>query len=210
MKNPYIICFIAALSCSPHGEKPTTSIIMDGSSTNGSFAILTNPPTNNTCNPPSAGFEPAFPLSDLIIQPTSHWHVYGWLVSGAIVLVVWGFTIHTIAKHLWYYVDAETQRHKVRVLLYPPVFATCAWLSYYKYHYQTTIMFFAALFASFAVYNLYILLQSYLQEFRDKNDGVKQPSVFKMFGYIPVNIRSKWGLHFRVITDVCVFQFPIW
>ncbi|RUP46651.1 hypothetical protein BC936DRAFT_146682 [Jimgerdemannia flammicorona] len=171
---------------------------------------VTKPYTNNTCNPPSAGFEPSFPLSDLFRHPTAHWHIFGWIISGAIVILIWILAIRAIIKHLWNYTDPDIQRHKVRILSYPPVFAACTWLSYWKYHYQTTIMFFAAVFASFAVFNLFVLLQTYLQPYREENEGVKQPASSKLFGFFPINIKSKWGMHYRVITDVCVFQFPIW
>ncbi|RUS33087.1 organic solute transporter Ostalpha-domain-containing protein [Jimgerdemannia flammicorona] len=171
---------------------------------------ITKPYSNDTCNPPSPGFEPSFPLSDLYYHPTAHWHVFGWIISGALVILIWILAIRAIVKHLWSYTDPDIQRHKVRIPCYPPVFAACTWLSYWKYNYRNTIMFFAILFAYFAIFNLLVLLQVYLQPYREENEGVKQPFSLKLFYILPLNIKSKWGMHYRVIHDVCMFQFPIW
>ncbi|KAK9767852.1 hypothetical protein K7432_001997 [Basidiobolus ranarum] len=102
------------------------------------------------------------------------------------------------------------QRHKLRVLLYPPFYATLAWISYLRYDYSTTILFFATLFEAFAVYNLYACLQAYLHPFREEAQGIKEPFSTKVFSMIKVDLKSKWGMHYRIITDILVFQYPIW
>ncbi|KAI8077998.1 organic solute transporter Ostalpha-domain-containing protein [Gilbertella persicaria] len=137
-------------------------------------------------------------------------HVWGWLASGFLVLVTVTIASHTINEHLHHYYTPETQRHKVRVIAYPAAYSILAWLSYLKYDYETVILFFARLFESFAVYNLYMCLQSYLQPYRDRNEGVKESISTKVFGLFTFKLKSKWGLHFRVIIDILVFQFPIW
>ncbi|KAI8384633.1 organic solute transporter Ostalpha-domain-containing protein [Radiomyces spectabilis] len=137
-------------------------------------------------------------------------HVWGWLSSGFLVLVTITLAAHTISEHLHHYCHSDIQRHKVRVLAYPPVYAIMAWLSYLRYDYETVIMFFASLFESFAVYNLYVCLQAYLQSYRDKYQGQKIPVSTKVFGIYRFKLKSKFGLHFRVITDILVVQFPIW
>ncbi|KAI8369750.1 organic solute transporter Ostalpha-domain-containing protein [Blakeslea trispora] len=136
-------------------------------------------------------------------------HVWGWLASGFLVLVAITLASHTINEHLHHYCTPEIQRHKVRVIAYPAAYSILAWLSYLKYDYETVILFFARLCESFAVYNLYMCLQSYLQPYRTQNEGVKESVSTTVFG-IPLKIKSKWGLHFRVIIDILVFQFPIW
>jgi hypothetical protein len=72
------------------------------------------------------------------------------------------------------YSNPQIQRHKLRVILFPPVYATLAWFAYLHYDYSTTIMFFATCFEAFAVYNLYSCLQAYLKPFRKEYDGVKE------------------------------------
>lgn len=110
-------------------------------------------------------------------------HVWCWIVAGFLVLVTIAMISHTINKHLHHYCTPQIQRHKVRVIAYPAAYAILAWLSYYKYEYETVILFFARLFESFAVYNLYMCLQSYLQPYRDKYEGVKMPISTKVFGF---------------------------
>ncbi|CAO0791159.1 unnamed protein product [Mucor circinelloides] len=156
------------------------------------------------------GFNPEFDLKQLVLNPNNTMHVWGWLVSGFLVLVTVTIASHTINEHLHHYCTPDIQRHKVRVIAYPAAYAILAWLSYLKYDYETVILFFARLFESFAVYNLYMCLQSYLQPYRLRNQGKKEPISTKVFGFYNFKLQSKWGLHFRVITDILVLQFPIW
>ncbi|ORX52854.1 hypothetical protein DM01DRAFT_1323326 [Hesseltinella vesiculosa] len=123
---------------------------------------------------------------------------------------MWIIAIVTISKHFKNYYEPTIQRHKVRVLLYPPVYSTLAWVSYLRYDYATTIMFFATLFEAFAVYNLYTCLQSYLQPFRDEYEGVKEEARPTVVPCVKVHIKSRWGMHYRTITDILVYQFPLW
>ncbi|KAI9267829.1 organic solute transporter Ostalpha-domain-containing protein [Sporodiniella umbellata] len=157
-----------------------------------------------------SGFNPEFDLKQLILDPNSNYHVWGWLISGFLVLATVTIASHTINEHLHHYCTPEIQKHKVRVVAYPAAYAILAWLSYLKYDYETVILFFARLFESFAVYNLYMCLQAYLQPYRDKNVGVKEEISTKVFGLYNFKLQSKWGLHFRVIVDILVLQFPIW
>jgi hypothetical protein len=54
-------------------------------------------------------------------------HIWGWLGSGLLVVITWILTVHTITTHLTNYNNKGIQRHKVRVLAYPAVYATLAW-----------------------------------------------------------------------------------
>jgi hypothetical protein len=109
-------------------------------------------------------------------------HVWGWLASGFLALSTLTIASHTINEHLHHYYTPEIQRHKVRVIAYPAAYSILAWLSYLKYDYETVILFFARLFESFAVYNLYMCFQSYLQPFRERNEGKKVSIETKVFG----------------------------
>ncbi|KAF7732813.1 hypothetical protein EC973_000088 [Apophysomyces ossiformis] len=102
-------------------------------------------------------------------------HIWGWLASSFLTLVTATIAGHVIAQHLNHYYTPEIQRHKVRVLAYPPAYAMLAWLSYLRYNYETVIMFFARLMESFAVYNLYVCLQAYLEPYREQHAGEKVP-----------------------------------
>ncbi|CAO3594255.1 unnamed protein product [Absidia cylindrospora] len=126
------------------------------------------------------------------------------------LVIMWIISITTVCKHLRNYYEPEIQRHKVRVLLYPPFYATLAWVSYLRYDYSTTIMFFAALVEAFAVTNLYLCLQAYLQPYRDEYEGVKEEARPTVMPYIKVHVPSRWGMHYRIITDILVYQFPLW
>ncbi|KAI8576999.1 hypothetical protein K450DRAFT_253885 [Umbelopsis ramanniana AG] len=157
------------------------------------------------------GFNPSFSLNELILDPSSNMHIWGWLGSGLLVVITWILAVHTIMVHLTHYNNKSIQRHKVRVLAYPAVYSTLAWVSYLKYGASTTIMFFAVLFESFAVYNLYALLKAYLEPYRLQNASMpKQAVTTKVLGLKTITVQSKWGLHFSTIMDICVFQFPIW
>ncbi|KAI7861279.1 organic solute transporter Ostalpha-domain-containing protein [Spinellus fusiger] len=141
---------------------------------------------------------------------SSNMHVWGWLASGFLTLGSFTIAAHSITRHLTHYHSPHIQRHKVRVLAYPPAYAVLAWLTYLKYDYATLIMFFAKIVESFAVYNLYVCLQAYLAPYRQKNEGAKVESVTKVLGFYKFHLQSKWGLHFRVIIEMLVYQFPIW
>ncbi|KAI8370821.1 hypothetical protein EDC96DRAFT_552392 [Choanephora cucurbitarum] len=130
------------------------------------------------------GFNPEFDLKDLVLNPSHTMHVWGWLASGFLVLVAITLASHTINEHLHHYCTPEIQRHKVRVIAYPAAYSILAWISYLKYDYETP--------------------------YRARNEGVKESISTKVFGIISLRIKSKWGLHFRVIIDILVFQFPIW
>ncbi|KAI9366406.1 organic solute transporter Ostalpha-domain-containing protein [Pilaira anomala] len=156
------------------------------------------------------GFNPEFDLKQLVSDPTNSMHIWGWLVSGFLVLVTITISSHTINEHLQHYCTPNIQRHKVRVVAYPAAYAILAWLSYLKYNYETVLLFFARLFESFAVYNLFMCLQAYLEPFRIRNEGRKEEITTKVLGIYNFKLKSKWGLHFRVITDILVLQFPIW
>ncbi|ORY01771.1 hypothetical protein K493DRAFT_255344 [Basidiobolus meristosporus CBS 931.73] len=154
--------------------------------------------------------QPGFHLGSLFQHPSQNWHVIGWLFCCVLIAFTWVYAFIIIARHARNYYDSHVQRHKLRVLLYPPVYATLAWFSYLRYDYSTTIMFFATLFESFAVYNLYMCLQSYLQPFRDEAGQRKEDITVKLFYFFKIHIKSKWGLHYNTITNILVFQYPIW
>ncbi|KAI8376087.1 organic solute transporter Ostalpha-domain-containing protein [Radiomyces spectabilis] len=154
--------------------------------------------------------QPGFHFKDLLSHPSQNWHVLGWLACLVLLLITWIVALYIVWKHLRNYYDPEIQRHKLRVLLYPPVYATLAWFSYLRYDYSTTIMFFATLFEAFAVYNLYACLQAYLKPFREEAGTIKEGVTTKVFMLFKVNLKSKWGMHYRIITDILVFQYPIW
>ncbi|KAI8987948.1 hypothetical protein BDF20DRAFT_814732 [Mycotypha africana] len=130
------------------------------------------------------GFNPEFDLKQLVLNPSSSMHIWGWLASGLLVLITVTIASHTINEHLHHYFTPEIQRHKVRVVAYPAAYSILAWLSYLKYDYETP--------------------------FRIQNEGMKESVTTKIFGFYKFKLKSKWGLHFRVITDILVLQFPIW
>ncbi|KAI9305768.1 organic solute transporter Ostalpha-domain-containing protein [Cunninghamella echinulata] len=153
---------------------------------------------------------PSFNLKQVWIHPTYNWHVIGWLVCLFLLILIFIICFTVIIKHLRNYYDPEIQRHKLRVLLYPPVYGVLAWFSYLRLDYATTILFFATLFEAFAVYNLYTCLQAYLAPFRIEAQGRKEPITTKVMFLFNVHLKSKFGMHFRIIIDILVFQYPIW
>ncbi|KAI9284478.1 organic solute transporter Ostalpha-domain-containing protein [Umbelopsis sp. AD052] len=156
------------------------------------------------------GFNPSFDFTNVLSDPTANWHIIGWLVSAGLCLITWIVSLIGISRHLRNYYDPEIQRHKVRILLYPPIYATLSFVQYLRPDYSTTIGFFATLFEALAVYNLYICLQALLEPFYKEANGRKEPYATKVMGIWKLNLKSKWGMHYRIITDIMVFQFPIW
>ncbi|ORY03292.1 hypothetical protein K493DRAFT_276662 [Basidiobolus meristosporus CBS 931.73] len=154
--------------------------------------------------------QPGFHLDSLFQQPSQNWHIIGWLFCCVLLAFTWVYAFIVVGRHAKNYYNSHVQRHKLRILLYPPVYATLAWFSYLRYDYSTTIMFFATLFESFAVYNLFMCLQSYLQPFRDEAGKRKEDITVNMFYFFKIRIKSKWGLHYNTITNILVFQYPIW
>ncbi|KAI9487330.1 MAG: organic solute transporter Ostalpha-domain-containing protein [Benjaminiella poitrasii] len=142
--------------------------------------------------------------------PSENWHVIGWLVCLGLLAITWIVSIVTVTKHLRNYYEPKLQRHKLRVLLFPPVFSTLAWFSYLRYDYSTTIMFFATLFEAFAVYNLYTSLQAYLEPFRVEAGNIKESRDTNIMFIIKYRLNSMWGMHYRIITDILVLQYPVW
>ncbi|RCI03007.1 hypothetical protein CU098_012226, partial [Rhizopus stolonifer] len=156
------------------------------------------------------GFEPGLDWSSLRTDPTGNWHVIGWVVCVGILAVTWIISLMTMFKHLRNYYEPQIQRHKLRVILFPPVYATLSWFGYLRYDYSTTIKFFATVFEAFAVFNLYICLQAYLKPFRQEAGALKEPKDTKIMFVYNLHLKSKWGMHYRIITDILVFQYPIW
>lgn len=158
----------------------------------------------------TGGFQPGLDWSYVKSNPDQNWHVYGWLVSLACIVVTWIVSLVVVVRHLRNYYEPQIQRHKLRVILFPPVYATLAWFAYLRYDYSTTIMFFATVFEAFAVYNLFLTLQAYLEPFRVEAGNLKEPKDTKIMFVYKYHIKSMWGMHYRIITDILVFQYPIW
>ncbi|CAO3637826.1 unnamed protein product [Cunninghamella blakesleeana] len=182
---------------------------MDSGSNNSTTAAESCPSEPGLRKPGLFG-QPGFNLINVWSHPTYNWHVVGWLVCLALLLMIFGLCFHLIIKHLRNYYDPEIQRHKLRVLLYPPVYGVLAWFSYLRLDYATTILFFATLFEAFAVYNLYTCLQAYLAPFRLEAQGRKEPITTKVMFLFNVKLKSKFGMHFRIIIDILVLQYPVW
>ncbi|CAO3695938.1 unnamed protein product [Rhizopus stolonifer] len=140
----------------------------------------------------SAGFNPGLDWASVKEDPTANWHVIGWLVCLLFLLITWIVTFTTLFRHLRNYYNPEIQRHKLRVILFPPVYATLSWFAYLRYDYATTINFFATCFEAFAVYNLYTCLQAYLQPFRDENEEIQMGNALQN--------------HYKFL----VLQYPVW
>lgn len=85
-----------------------------------------------------------------------------------------------ITHQTYFNSEPQIQRHKLRVLLFPPVYATLSWFAYLRYDYSTTINFFATVFEAFAVFNLFNTLQAYLQPFRVEAGDLKEPKDTKI------------------------------
>lgn len=158
----------------------------------------------------TGGFEPGLDWAYVKEYPDQNWHVYGWIVSLLFILITWIVSLLVVVRHLKNYYEPQIQRHKLRVLLFPPVYATLAWFAYLRYDYSTTIMFFATVFEAFAVYNLYTTLQAYLYPFRVEAGDLKEPKDTKLMFIFDLHLKSMWGMHYRIITDVLVLQYPIW
>ncbi|KAI8096463.1 organic solute transporter Ostalpha-domain-containing protein [Halteromyces radiatus] len=154
--------------------------------------------------------QPSFNFLDVWQHPTYNWHIVGWLACLLFLVITWSVALTLVIRHLRNYYDPQIQRHKLRIILYPPVYATLAWASYLRFDYATTILFFATLFEAFAVYNLYTCLQAYLAPYREEAQGRKEALSTKVLFLFKVNLKSKWGMHFRIIIDILVYQFPIW
>ncbi|CAO3648998.1 unnamed protein product [Cunninghamella echinulata] len=167
-------------------------------------------PTEKGFRDPSLFRQPGFKVEDIWKHPDIYWYVIGWIFSILLVIVTLTICITLIIKHLRNYYKPRIQQHKLRILLYPPMYSLLAWFSYLRPDYATTILFFATIFEAFAVFNLYTCLQDYLLPLRLEAGDKKEPIKSKVFCCIPFRIKSKWGMHFRVIIGILVIQFPIW
>ncbi|KAI8884850.1 hypothetical protein K501DRAFT_332401 [Backusella circina FSU 941] len=156
------------------------------------------------------GFNPGLDWASVKENPSDNWHVIGWMTCLALLVATWIITIINIRAHVRNYYKPEIQRHKLRVILFPAFYSTLSWLSYLSFKYATTIMLFATLFEAFAVFNLYSCLEAYLQPFRDQAPEAKEPCDTKIMFMFKCHIKSKWGMHYRILNDILVFQFPIW
>ncbi|CAO0793234.1 unnamed protein product [Mucor circinelloides] len=176
---------------------------------------MSAPATDATCPTTpglssEGGFDPGLDWSSVKANPTANWHVIGWMICLLLLAITWIVSIVTVTKHLRNYYEPQIQRHKLRVLLFPPVYATLAWFSYLRYDYATTIMFFATMFEAFAVFNLYTSLQAYLEPFRQEAGNLKEEKDTKIMFVKNLHLKSMWGMHYRTITDMLVFQYPVW
>ncbi|KAG2184820.1 hypothetical protein INT43_000733 [Umbelopsis isabellina] len=145
---------------------------------------------------------PSFNFSNVLSDPTANWIVPdnmdcipGWIDSTFTKLLV--SIVNTIipfisSNHQPYanqnYSDPEIQRHKVRVLLYPPVYSTLAFIQYLRPDYSTTIGFFGTLFEALAVYNLYSCLKALLEPYYEESAGHKEECRTKVMGVLKVKV----------------------
>lgn len=60
-------------------------------------------------------------------------HVVGWIVSGFFTLIAVSVSMYLIFKHLSHYTMPSQQRHIVRMLFAPIVYAIVSWAAYIMY-----------------------------------------------------------------------------
>ncbi|CAO3637918.1 unnamed protein product [Cunninghamella blakesleeana] len=154
--------------------------------------------------------KPGFSFSEAMKHPDENWNVILWIASSFFILITTIVCFTIIAKHVRNYNQPIIQQHKLRILIYPPFYALLTWIAYLQMDYATVILFFASFFEAFAVFNLYTCLFDYLQPLRDQMKDKKVPVDIKVLGCFHLRVKSKWGMHFRVIIGILVIQFPVW
>ncbi|KAI8887411.1 hypothetical protein K501DRAFT_268946 [Backusella circina FSU 941] len=103
------------------------------------------------------------------------WQAIGWFICLGLLVITWIVSIVNATKHLMNYYNPRIQRHKLRVIVFPPFYSTLVWFVFLRYDFATVIMFFAKFFEALAVCNLYSCLKAYLEPFRKEAGDIKEP-----------------------------------
>ncbi|GAA5996706.1 OSTA/TMEM184 family protein [Rhodotorula paludigena] len=89
-------------------------------------------------------------------------HDVGWLCCGIMAIVATITSLWLISKHLAFFYHPTEQRHIVRLLLMPVIYALCSFLSYYFYKQALYFQLLRDCYEAFVIAAFFFLLLSYL------------------------------------------------
>ncbi|GAA5850655.1 hypothetical protein JCM8547_001946 [Rhodosporidiobolus lusitaniae] len=89
-------------------------------------------------------------------------HDVGWLVCGICTIVASSTSIWLICKHLSFFYHPHEQRHIVRLLFMPVIYAVCSFLSYFFYQQALYFQLLRDCYEALVIASFFFLLMSYL------------------------------------------------
>ncbi|GAA5886175.1 hypothetical protein JCM6882_004289 [Rhodosporidiobolus microsporus] len=89
-------------------------------------------------------------------------HDVGWLVCGVLTVISVAASFWLIGKHLSFFYHPHEQRHIVRLLLMPPIYAVCSFLSYFYYDKALYFQVVRDGYEALVIASFFFLLLSYL------------------------------------------------
>jgi hypothetical protein len=86
-----------------------------------------------------------------------------WFLAGLACVLTWTVTLYEVALHLEYFSCPPLQRHIIRILLMPPIYALDSWLCLRFNEARTTLTPIRELYEAYTIYNFFMYLNRYLE-----------------------------------------------
>ena len=101
----------------------------------------------------------------LLIEMQRHqWgHVFqAWFLAGLFCVLTWTVTLYEVALHLEYYSRPALQKHIIRIMLMPPIYAADSWFCLRFVEARTVLTPFRELYEAYTIYSFFMYLIRYL------------------------------------------------
>lgn len=109
-----------------------------------------------------------------------------WFLAGLFCILTLPITLYEVALHLEYYSRPALQRHIIRILLMPPIYALDAWFCLRFISARTVLTPIRECYEAYTIYNFFMYLIRYL-------DGVARCSALASSGSLEPT--AKWLFH---------------
>ena len=137
-------------------------------------------------------------------------HDVGWLLCGVFTIITTITSLWLVWKHLTYYTCPLQQRHIIRMLFMPPIYAIVSTLSYLFYREALYYQIIRDCYEAVVITSFFYLFLQYLGDTKAEQYAVFKDLKVKgwMFplGFIK---RMPTGLGFLWIMKICILQYAI-
>ena len=86
-----------------------------------------------------------------------------WFLAGLFCVLTWSVTLYEVALHLEYYSRPALQRHIIRIMLMPPIYALDSWFCLRFVSARTVLTPIRELYEAYTIYNFLMYLIRYLE-----------------------------------------------
>ena len=86
-----------------------------------------------------------------------------WFLAGLFTILTATITLYEVALHLEYFSRPHLQRHIIRILLMPPIYAIDSWFCLRFMEARTVLTPIRELYEAYTIYNFFMYLLRYLE-----------------------------------------------